>query len=167
MSGFKPHPNGKERLESAKRAIRAILDIRSELRREHVNAFLYRGLSLITMAHAKGKYTLRYQTRKALQAKSKSELRHEHVFERKKLREALLNNPEKIDEILGKAIACVVTKDEHRILTDKSRENPQLDGWDRYKAAGLMDSVVDGLTQPIIEAAKQLSEEERSKLPRN
>jgi hypothetical protein len=160
MGGFKPHPNAKKRVESAKRAIQAILEIRSELCPEHVRAILYRGLSLITEAEATEKYGLRYQTKKAIQAKSKKELRHEHVYEKKKLRDALLKHPEKFDEILEQAIGGVITEDEHKTLTKKSRENPKLDGWERYKAADLMESVIDGM----IEAAKQLSKEELTEL---
>jgi hypothetical protein len=164
MGGFEPHPDGKKRLESVKRAIRAILDIRDELRPEHVRAFLNRGLSLLTVAEAKGKYRIRYWTHGALRAKLKKDLRHEHVVEKKKLVDRLLKNPEMVDDILESAVACVVTKCEHSLLTQTSHQNPQLDGWDRYKAAGLMASVVDGRIQPLIEAAKQLSMEELSRL---
>jgi hypothetical protein len=55
MAGYKPHPNAQNRIESAKRAIKVILDFRMELQPEHVRAFVYRGLTLLTVAEATGK----------------------------------------------------------------------------------------------------------------
>lgn len=74
----------------------------------------------------------------------RKQIRHEHVFTRKSLVEEMLARPEKVEEILReKAIACVVTKDEHVRLTrfDKTHS-----GWDRYRAAGI--SVFDVATDP-------------------
>ena len=57
-------------------------------------------------------------------------LRHEHVFEKGKLAEAIIQSSgekEQIKEELEKAICCIVTKEEHEEL-HKSNEL----GWKRY-----------------------------------
>jgi hypothetical protein len=60
-------------------------------------------------------------------------LRHEHVFQKKLLVADLMDasNADEVVAILDRAVACVVTDEEHRSLPDN------LDGWQRYRAAGL------------------------------
>ena len=58
-------------------------------------------------------------------------LHHEHVHTRKSLVTALLDG-EPIDDVLARAIACVVTRPEHKLLKAG-------DGWDRYSGIKVID----------------------------
>lgn len=65
-------------------------------------------------------------------------LEHEHVYPRKWLIEQMLAEPSAVELILTTfALACTVTKDEHRRLAAAERANLGLDGWQRYYAAGI------------------------------
>jgi hypothetical protein len=61
-----------------------------------------------------------------------SDLIHEHVFKKSRLVDKLIANPVGIDEILKNAIACVVTKEEHKILHKLDKTDKEIDGWERY-----------------------------------
>ena len=74
-----------------------------------------------------------------------TKLNHEHVIERKKLVNRMLAG-EPVAKVLKAAIACIVTVTEHRLLTDLSRTQPDLEGWERYEAAGI--KVVDRSSKP-------------------
>ena len=63
------------------------------------------------------------------------------MIPRKQLVAAIMLNPERARDIAHTAIGCVVTKQEHDYLTRITREQPDLAGWDRYKAAGI--TVID------------------------
>ena len=84
-----------------------------------------------------------------MQSNSETKLQHEHVIEKQKLVSALIAGQESIEDIVETAIGCVVTKAEHRILTAVSRSEPTLDGWNRYKKAGI--KVFDLKTQREVE----------------
>lgn len=131
---FRPHPNAQERVRSAKAAIRALLTL--DLYPSHKRELLSICLWKLTEAESRGKYNLRYQTPAALEA-AVQERQHEHVVERKKIVEALIAEPDRMDEILQGVVGCTVTKDEHRRLTELSRSRPDLEGWERYEAAGI------------------------------
>lgn len=88
------------------------------------------------------KYNLRFvsfEARTKLEAtngagKWEDGLVHEHVFQRALLVERLLAiEPADIGLVLHDAVACVVTKQEHRRLGAVQG----FDGWDRYRAAGV------------------------------
>ena len=132
--GYRPHPDADERVRSAVLAIKSILplDLYPPHKRELISVCLWK----LTEAESRGKYNLRFQTPAALEA-PRSEKQHEHVVERKSIVDALLASPERADEILERAVGCTVTRDEHRRLTNLGRERPDLEGWDRYRAAGI------------------------------
>ena len=73
----------------------------------------------------------------ALDATADTKLQHEHVIEKQKIVSAILSGKESIDNIVERAIGCVVTKEEHSLLTSVSRLDPTLEGWNRYKSAGV------------------------------
>ena len=131
---FRPHPEADERVRSAVLAIKSILplDLYPAHKRELLSVCLWK----LTEAESRGKYNLRFQTPAALEA-PRSEKQHEHVVERKSIVDALLASPGETDKILEGAVGCTVTKDEHRRLSALSRERPDLEGWDRYRAAGI------------------------------
>jgi hypothetical protein len=66
-------------------------------------------------------------------SKSNIGLEHDHVFTRKGIIQQLFKNPKRSQEILKKAIACTVTKGEHKKLS----RIKNIEGWQRYKKAGL------------------------------
>jgi hypothetical protein len=84
-----------------------------------------------------------YQSVRSLDNPPKN-LHHEHVFETSKLIKELRTDPRGIGRIVAKAVACVVTRKEHKNLTKLSRGRPDLHGWDRYQAAGIQ--VIDTKT---------------------
>lgn len=72
------------------------------------------------------------------------EIQRDHVVQKARIVERLLASPDQVDTILGEVVHCVVTKEEHERLTAYSRMNPDVDGWERYKGAGV--EVLDMLT---------------------
>lgn len=136
---YQPHPDAQLRRESAVLAAKAILAL--DLYPPHKRKFL--SVCIWKMTEADGKYTTRYQTRTAWGADS-SELAHEHVYRMELLIDRLLQSPENVASILGEAVACTVTRDEHRHLCKQDRANSLLDGWERYRMARI--EVVDTLT---------------------
>jgi hypothetical protein len=80
------------------------------------------------------KYQTRFRSQASLSA-PESELAHEHVNQRKRMVDEMIAHPEEVSRILQTAVACVVTRSEHDRLNRVSRENPDLDGWERYKKA--------------------------------
>jgi hypothetical protein len=63
------------------------------------------------------------------------------VYRQKLMVDSLLENQnrvEKVDEIVKKAKACVVTQKELEALNEVDRKCPDLDGWPRYKRAGIV-----------------------------
>lgn len=107
-----------ERVESAKLAMRAMspLNLLAAHKKELLTVCVWK----LTEAEGRGKYATRYCSRRALTA-PRRELRHEHVFERQKLVNMLLEDPSKVEEVARRAVACIVTKDEHGHLTDLPR----------------------------------------------
>jgi hypothetical protein len=102
---------------------------------DHVEDLLDTLLWRIT--EADGKLNTRYKTSGALACTDKSQLRHEHVFQRSKMIKALIgakSDADAVGEILKNAIACVVTVDEHDYL----RKFDDYYGWERYRKAGLI-----------------------------
>lgn len=83
-----------------------------------------------------GKLNTRYSSRGALEAEPDTKLNHEHVIERKKLVGRMLAG-EPVAGVLPDAVACIVTVDEHKLLTELSLDQPDLEGWKRYQAAGI------------------------------
>jgi len=102
---------------------------------------LHNVLWLMTAAPS-GKYATRYRTRGAVDDPDAS-LRHEHVFTRKSVAEALLKaTADDIEAILrDRAVACTVTAAEHDRLKPFDETHQ---GWERYREAGVV--VLDMLT---------------------
>lgn len=133
---FKPRDDAAERITSAKRAISGLLALRPTVLDDHLRELLSISLWKITEAEPDHKHRTRFRSEGALRARPR-DLRHEHVFERSKLVEELLRNPEKAEEIADLAVACTVTRAEHNTLAEVCRADPKLSGWARYRAAGI------------------------------
>jgi hypothetical protein len=103
---------------------------------------------------ASGKYATRYRSSGVLALPHKgawSELVHEHVYTRLRLVTEMLAAPaDQREAILRSAVACIVTKDEHRRLRPFDKTHI---GWDRYRAAGI--DVYDMTNRSVVIQAGQ------------
>lgn len=137
---FRPHPEAGLRRDSASTLMKLLLASKDTgILPEHVRALI--DTLLWKMTEADGKYNTRYKSGGALKCIDKSQLRHEHVYQKSKMIEALLNaDLEAVDSILNDAIGCTVTVDEHLRLGKYDSEY----GWERYRKAGL--EVFDAVT---------------------
>jgi hypothetical protein len=134
---FARHPEADDRIESATRALRAILalDLYPAHKRELLSVCIWK----LSEAES-GKYRTRYRSIASIGADAKL-LAHDHVFERRKLIAQLLADPACVDQVAAQAIGCTITRNEHRRLTTLGREYPDVGGWSRYKLAGI--AVID------------------------
>lgn len=89
------------------------------------------------VSEAEGKHNTRYWSEGFYKNPDKSRCEHEHVVEKKKIIQQLMNEPNRIEEILRSVVACLVLEDEHKLLTKLSKSNPELEGWERYRLAGI------------------------------
>ena len=140
-AGFKPHPDADVRRTSARKALAGILalDLYPAHKRELLSICLWK----VTEADGRSKHRTRFRSVASLTA-DPNQLHHEHVYRRAKMVEALLAAPHDVDAIVEKAVGCTVTRAEHRRLGEVDREEPDLDGWERYGKAGIQ--VLDTLT---------------------
>jgi hypothetical protein len=101
-------------------------------------------IALWKITEADGKHNTQFRSMAACTLPD-NELIHEHVFRIAPLARKLMNGcPEDIDRILEeKAVACLVTKDEH----DSLHVDRELDGWERYRRARI--TVIDTRTNEI------------------
>jgi len=145
---YHKHREAAARASSARRAIAALLPL--DLYPSHKRELLSICLWKLSEAEGRSKYSTRFCSRLALQSQ-RSELAHEHVFERKKLIDELMADPSSLERIVERAIGCTVTRAEHARLSAMSRRRPELDGWARYRAARIR--VVDRTTGELLKAA--------------
>lgn len=137
-----------ERRQKAVYLIKYLLGAKNGMFEEsHIRELLSTLIWKIT--EVKGKYNLDYVSLGALHEKDKKQLVHEHVYERAKLVTELLKGEKNVDQVLNCAIACLVTKKEHELL---SRVEKNLTGWDRYILAGV--DVYDSKTGRKVELIK-------------
>lgn len=125
---------GSEIRESAIKLVEATLrlDILDAHKRGVINGMLW------AITESRGKYTTRFLSAAAFQPPPGTRLQHEHVIPRKELVDSIMKEPARAREFLQSAVACVVTRDEHRRLSEVTRNQPQLKGWERYKEAGVI-----------------------------
>lgn len=147
-SSWEPHPEADARRQSAVRIAKLVLGAEGILP-FHRNELL--SIAIWKYTEADGKFRTRWRSRGALHERDLKLLNHEHVVPRKVLRDQMLREPERCEELMALAVGCVVTRDEHRLLNEVSRRDPALDGWDRYRAAGI--DVFDMATGRLLEAA--------------
>jgi hypothetical protein len=106
------------------------LDICDEHKRELLSVCVWK------FTEANGKWHCPHWSLEASRAK-RSLWRHEHVRRRSVLVSAMLAEPANVRAILATATACIVTIDEHAVLSALDRNNPECDGWLRYERAGI------------------------------
>jgi len=130
---FRPHPQGDSRRRSSAKLIKMLLANNSPDVSEHVEDLI--DILLWRITEADGKYNTRHKTTGALACTDKSQLRHEHVYQRSKMITALVRaEPGEVDTILKDAIGCTVTEDEHALLLEFDGKY----GWERYRQAGIV-----------------------------
>lgn len=88
-----------------------------------------------------GKYKVRYRSVGVLTLEDANvvkqwwkHLRHEHVAPRAALVAEMLAHPDRVDEVIRKAVACIVTPAEHDQLKPFDATHY---GWERYLAASI------------------------------
>jgi hypothetical protein len=142
---YKPKKNRDEVVTSAYAGIKLLLSESAK------NIILVHKKELLTILLWKltgldGKYNCRYATKGSLENLDK-EIQHEHVYTRKEIIEELLEKPDDYKEILSKAVACIVLKEEHDLLS--KLDDSRINGFERYKKCGL--TVIDRLTGKAID----------------
>jgi hypothetical protein len=142
---FTEHKDSKARLKSAIELIKLLIQPNSHVLAEHRHEFLSIALWKITEAESTNKHRTRLCS-EAVFAAPEGECRHDHVFQRAVMvRNLLSGGPADVEKVLEKAVACTITKDEHRLLNTYAH----LDGWERYRAAGIV--VFDSKTGAIFQ----------------
>jgi hypothetical protein len=138
---FERHPDSDKRRNGAIILIKYLLAIKHpDVLPVHSTELLSALLWKVTEAESH-KYKTRFQTKGAIDCSDKTQLRHEHVFQRGKMIAALeIAAPHEVDDILKNAVGCTVTKEEHFLLMRFDDEY----GWERYRKAGLV--VIDPQT---------------------
>jgi hypothetical protein len=125
---FQRHRSAEERKRSA-----VILAKLPGLLLEHRRECLGIALWKYTEAEGVSKHKTRLRSEGSLA--DPSDLRHDLVFQRANMIDALLRaKPEDVDSIIQGAVGCTVTNDEHTRL-DRFKH---LDGWERYRQAGIV-----------------------------
>lgn len=130
---FKRHKAAGERRESVARLVKILLSSREPaILSTHLRELLTVLLWKLTEADSP-KYRTRYQSTEALRD-SGGKLHHEHVYQRAKMIDALLNaQPHEVDEILELAVGCTITRPE----AERLRRFDDDYGWERYRKAGI------------------------------
>ena len=143
---YKLHANAEARKRSAISLVKLLLQKNVDILPEHREECLNIALWKITEAESAHKHRTRFCSEAALTA-TREDLRHDHVFQRAVMVKELIScHPDQVDEILAKAVACTITKQEHIILNKHKR----FDGWDRYKNANIrvIDTKTNDYTIP-------------------
>jgi hypothetical protein len=131
---YERHPLAEERLRSATTLVKALLQAPG-LIPEHRREFLKLALWKVTEAEGRTKYKTQLRSQGALSSPPDTKLEHDHVFQRSLMVDALLSaSPDAVDTIIKGAVGCTITKQEH----DRLKRFGHLDGWDRYRAAGIV-----------------------------
>ncbi|MFL6257199.1 MAG: hypothetical protein ACJ74T_19500 [Pyrinomonadaceae bacterium] len=131
------------RLSDIKKALASILqlDIHTQMKKRIVGYVIW---EVATYLH--GNFKGRYRSKGAMTPGAV--IQRDHVNQKARIIERMLANPDQVDARLSDLVHCVVTKEEHERLTAYSKSNPEIDGWDRYRMAGV--EVMDMLTMEQI-----------------
>lgn len=86
------------------------------------------------VAKATGDFCGRYRSEGAIRTDG-SRIQRDHIYKKSTLIAELLTPSPDLDRVIEQARCCIVTAEEHRKLHDIDGD---LDGWDRYRAAGII-----------------------------
>ncbi len=143
---FREDSAAKAIVQSAVRLIKLILQDGVEILLEHRRMVLDAALWKITEAESHHKHRTRFCSL-AVFSSADCDCRHDHVFQKAKMIDDLVKGgPNSVDEIVSKAVACTITREEHLILNGHN----DLDGWERYRKAGI--TVIDARTGMVFSA---------------
>ena len=123
----------------------------------HCKEILKIALWKLTTAEVSGKHRTRFCSEKVHEEPKQHKLNHDHVQRCALAIERLMEpNPKDALVSVENMVGCTVTLDEHTKLTEADRKHAamiksgkaktELDGWDRYKRAGI--TVLDRSTEP-------------------
>jgi hypothetical protein len=134
MKTFEARPEA----ENCRRSLTSLVKVLLANRKPDVLLAHYRAVIdtlLWKFTEADGKFNTRFRTQGAMKCDDKRKLRHEHVYQRRKMIDELVKaKPEEVDSILKRAIGCTITDDEHDRLKSFDYEY----GWKRYQKARLV-----------------------------
>jgi hypothetical protein len=135
---YRRHPHADARIQSALTAASVILaaDILPEHKRELLSICLWK----LSLAEGAGKYQTRFLSPGTI-GKPPTLLAHEHVHERARRTHAQMQGETTIDSLRSLVFACTVLREEHARLTALGKTSPGVEGWDRYRRAGI--AVID------------------------
>ena len=133
---WKQRKQGADYLRSAQFLTRLIVANRDSLVESHYNEMLKICIWKLTEAEGSSKHNTRFRSTGAIQ-NPKGKLNHEHVVTSRDMRQRIMETPDLVDEIIAEAIGCTVLKSEHQELERVEKLDPNLRGWDRYRAAGI------------------------------
>ncbi len=142
---WSPQADGKERLESATQLARLVTSAEG-LHKAHRREIL--SIAVWKATEADSKMNPRYRTIGIRDGEIGTPVNHEHVVTRKFLVDAMLSAPQMVPEIMKLATGCLVTREEHKLL---SKANAW--GWGRYIEADL--SVIDGKNGSMLVLEKE------------
>jgi hypothetical protein len=135
MRSYAARADAEARRRSAVEMAKAVLA--AELVPEHRREAL--SIAIWKFTEADGKYNCRFRSEGALGAADPKQLQHEHVVTRRSLIARLIADPDRAADIMGEALGCIVTRDEHKGLGAAAAA---AEGWARYRLAGVR--VFDG-----------------------
>lgn len=142
---YEPDSERKEKLASAKHLAMLVLNdsmIVPELKKKVLKQLQW------FISEVDHKYRTRFRSKQVFELaknepQSTVKINHEHVFTKKEITSKLLKDPIGLDTILDDVVGCVVTADEHKVLTALGSD---CSGWERYKKAGI--EVLDMANSP-------------------
>lgn len=148
---FNKDPDAAAIIQSAACLIKLVLQDGVELLPEHRRMVIDAALWKITEAESLHKHRTRFCSL-AVFSSPDCDCRHDHVFQKAKMIADLIKGgPNSVDEIVSKAVACTITKEEHLILN----KYKNLNGWRRYREAGI--TVIDALTGSVFSTDESAS----------
>lgn len=140
---FKEDPAAAEVIQSAVCLIKLVLRGGAELLPEHRRMVIDSALWKITEAESRNKHRTRFCSQTVFSLPD-CECRHDHVFQKGRMIDELIEGGEdSVEEIVAKAVACTISKEEHLALN----RFKHLYGWERYRQAGIV--VIDARTGTI------------------
>lgn len=134
LPDWSPRPDSEHRKASAIALAESVLEAQPKIIPPHVREVL--SIAVWKYTECDGKYSTRFRSERSLWAPS-SEVHHEHVIPRRLIVDQMLSMKVHPGEVLSTAIGCVVLRTEHHELARVEKQNPALEGWDRYRAAGI------------------------------
>jgi hypothetical protein len=102
----------------------------------HKKRFLREAIWKVT--HLNRDFFGRYRSEGVISAPYEQRIERDHVIRKEAIMRRLLLKDEPLPTIFKEVIHCVTLKKEHLQLTQLDRERPDIDGWDRYRACGII-----------------------------